>query len=229
MARDLSGKSEPPQSVNILHAFADRGVESQALSNYGTVTRVSIAPRPNDYSSVIQADVQKLPFDNSVTFDLGVFHPPCTKWSDMPSTDYENAENLIPAAREAAQKYCEEYIIENKPKAPLQNPTVLSGKTFGLPIKYDRGFETSFGVPEPPEPADIETEISPYFFSDRSRMWWASVKGYTVDFPKQHLAKNSVPKPYMDFLMQAYLRSTNRRDADYARSSHNDTEPLRLQ
>lgn len=221
---------EPKRELSILHAFADRGVESQALSKYGNVTRVSIDPRENDFSKTIQADISDMPLDDSASFDIGLFHPPCTKFSTMTSIsgDADSHENLIPVARTAAEKYCDEYIIENKPNAPLLNPTILTGKMFGLPIAYRRGFETSFDVSNTPNESDIETEVSPYFYSDRSRMWWCSVKGCSYDFPKQHVAKNALPADYVDFLMRAYLRNTNSRDADLSRSKHKDEQPHRL-
>lgn len=215
--------------MRILHAFADRGVESQALSNFGTVTRLTVDPVSNNYSSAIAGDCRNPPFDDSVQFDFGLLHPPCTKWSDMPSADTANAENLIPAARNLAEEYCDEWIIENKPRAPLRNPTILNGKMFGLPIKYERAFEASFDIPETPDEQSIETEISPYFYSDRSKEWWCSIKGCSTDFPKQHVAKNALPSAYVEFLVRKYFEATNTRDQDNARSTHSDPEPRRLQ
>ncbi len=231
MSKNPSTLPEPSGDLEILHAFADRGVESQALSQYGNVTRVSIDPKPNDYSQTIQADVSDMPFSDSKMFDIGLFHPPCTKFSTMTSIDGDssNHENLIPVARAAAKEYCDEYIIENKPSAPLRDSTTLSGKMFGLPIAYKRAFETSFDIERVPPESNIETEISPYFYSDRSRKWWCSVKGCSFDFPKQHVAKNALPSDYVHFLIRAYLRETNARDADNARSSHSDKKPDRLQ
>jgi hypothetical protein len=216
--------------AKILHAYADHGVESEALSVYGDVIRISINAKENNYSSAITADATNPPFDDSTEFDIGLFHPPCTKWSDMPSANKDDdAKNLIADARRVAKEYCDEYIIENKPRAPLKNPTVLNGKMFSLPIKYERAFETSFDVGETPDEQNIDTEVSPYFYSDRSRKWWASVKGYADDYGKQHMAKNCVPAPYIHHLMRSYLRSTNERDKDLARSSHSDPTPRRLQ
>jgi len=192
--------------MKILHCFADHGAESDTLSNYGDVIRASIDAHPNDSSIAIQADARNLPFPDSVEFDLGVFHPPCTKWSMMPSADTENAPNLIPAARDAAARYCKDYIIENRANAPLNDPVVLTGPMFGLPIEYKRAFETSFKVEQPRKQKQI-AETSPFFYSGRSKEWWAAVKGCSMEYKKQHIAKNTIPNQYINYLFQWYAKA----------------------
>jgi len=191
--------------MQILHCFADRGAENPCLSRYGTVTRVGIDPCSNDYSQALKADARLLPFSQETEFDLGVFHPPCTRWSDMPDSA-DDAPNLIPVARDVAQTYCKHWIIENKPKAPLRNPVVLDGHMFNLGIAWERAFETSFDV-EQPRQQDRLTETSPFFYSNRSAEWWASVKGSSVEFPKEHLAKNTIPAAYLDYLLRWYAKA----------------------
>jgi hypothetical protein len=204
--------------MKILHCFADHGTEAEALGRYGDVIRVGIDIRDTNTSTPIQADAHALPFDGE-PFDLGLFHPPCTKWSDMPSADQEAAPNLIPLARELAAEYCAEWIIENKPRAPLEDATVLTGKMFGLPIEYARAFETSFDVDQPPRQASVvETETSGYYYSEKSRAWWASVKGIDAEaYTKRALAKNALPAAYVDHLLRSYLEATGRADgpSDY--------------
>jgi len=118
--------------LKILHCFADHGTEAEALGRYGDVIRVGIEPRDTNTSTPIKADAHALPFEDE-TFDLGLFHPPCTRWSDMPDANKAgDAPNLIPLAREIAAEHCDEWIIENKPQAPLEEPTILTGKMFGL-------------------------------------------------------------------------------------------------
>lgn len=204
--------------MNILHCFADEGVESECLSDYGTVYRVGINPTDRNQSQPIQANAKQLPFDD-VTFDLGLFHPPCTLWSDIGDANKHNdAENLIPLAREIAHEYCNDWIIENKPRAPLHDPTVLNGGMFGLPIKYERAFETSFRVKQPPQQRTFGgVETSPYFDSENSREWWASVKGYTPRYQKGHLSRNAVPRPALQYLLRHYWTAIDTEErADYS-------------
>jgi hypothetical protein len=201
--------------VRILHAFADHGVESEALATYGDVTRATIDPRPNAASDAVRADATDLPFAAD-TFDLALFHPPCTAYSDMPSAD-DSALDLIPEARAEAERVAEEWVIENKPAAPLRDPVVLDGKQFGLPVEYARAFETSFRVPQPPRQQTLGTETSPFFYTERTAAWWASVKGVRGDYPKEHVAKNCLPLAYVHYLARAWLAATDRAQgvADY--------------
>ena len=221
MSFELEDSDDIPR---ILHCFADHGVESEVLSWYGDVIRVGIDTEDHNDSAPITADAHvlgdnkewDLPFREDVQFDLGVFHPVCSKWAATTSIDGDPDEhtNMIPSARLIAERYCTAYVIENVPRAPLNDPTVLDGRMFGLPIKYERAFETNFDVPQPPQyrrfwgrGEENETaETSSFFFTERTRKWWASVKGYPPrDYPKQHLAKNTIPAPYIHHICRAWL------------------------
>lgn len=206
---ERGARCERDTEQSILHCFADMGVESEPLSAYGNVVRIGIDARDTNESEPVKADATALPFKDDVTFDLGVFHPPCTRWSDMPDADKNgDAPNYIPLAREIAEKHCEHYIIENKPQAPLRDPVRLKGDVFGLPIEYDRAFETSFHVEQPVIHQTFGTECSTYYYADRSKAWWHSVKGVSGDYPKQQLAKSGIPAPYVHYLCRAWLRAT---------------------
>jgi len=205
----------------ILHCFADYGVESEALASYGNVVRIGIDAYNTNESEPIKADAYDLPIKNDVTFNLGFFHPVCKRWASLTSIsgDPEDHPNQIPQAREIGERFCDHYVIENKPQAPLNDPVVLDGKMFGLPIAYERGFETTFRVPQPPRQKQLgngtNVETSPFFFSERSKEWWASVKGYRADrYPKEHLAKNAVPAPYVHYLCRAWLKIYEHENGD---------------
>jgi hypothetical protein len=208
----------------ILHCFADYGVGSEILSWYGDVVRIGIDPRNSNDSEPIKADAHitdekkkwDIPIKENVAFDLGVFHPVCSKWAATTSIsgDPDDHTNMIPSARSIAERYCNHYVIENVPQAPLKDPVVLDGRMFGIPIKYERAFETNFRVPQPPRyqrfwGKDGETktaETSSFFFTERSRKWWASVKSVPArDYPKQHLAKNTIPGQYIHHVSRAWL------------------------
>ena len=216
----MSERSE--RDIKILHCFADYGTESEILSNYGDVIRIGINTKDTNESHPISADAHveasdlHLPISDNVTFDLGVFHPVCSRWAATTSIsgDPESHDNMIPSARAIAEEYCEEYIIENVPRAPLNDPVVLNGAMFGLPIKYERAFETSFRTPQPPREGSLLTkdgssdtvETSTFFFSERSKEWWAATKQYDPrPYTKGHLAKNTIPSPYIHYLMRAWI------------------------
>ena len=210
----------------IYHLFADRGVESEVLGQYGRVVRVGLDPRANDVSEAVCGDATELPLRPDA--DLAVWHPPCAHWSRMTRISGDPAEHpdLIDDARQVAQRVADEYVIENVPAAPLHDPVVLDGRMFGLPIRCERAFETSFHVEQPARYASLsdEAETSPYFFADRSRDWWAVAKGYSPSYPKEHLAKNSIPAPYIRHLLRCWLVECRdgARGADY--QSHDELD-----
>lgn len=192
----------------IYHIFADIGVESEPLSAYGNVVRVGINPRDTNESDPIKADARAIPLEPGA--DLAVLHPPCTKWSPLTSIsgDPDDHPDMIPLARELGKELADHYIIENRPNAPLRDPVRLKGDIFGLPIEYERAFETSFHVEQPTIHMTFGTECSTYFSADRSKDWWRSVKGVSGDYPKEELVKGGIPAPYIHYLMRAYLRET---------------------
>jgi hypothetical protein len=131
----------------------------------------------------------------------------------MPNANKDGkAPNLIPLAREIGQQYCDEWVIENKPRAPLRDPVVLDGDVFGLPIDYERAFECSFDLRQPPRQGKLtENESSSYFYSEKSQAWWGAVKGLNPDkYTKHALCKNSLPAPYTRFLVRGWLDATER-------------------
>lgn len=213
----------------ILHAFADHGVESEVLSRFGRVARFTIDPRPNPYVDVtVQMDLmEEMPAGE---FDLAFLHPRCTDRSDMTSIDGDPDDhpNQIPRAREIARAVADDYVIENKPRDDLREPTVLNGRMFGLPIHYERAFETSFPVKSPPRERTLdEKTVSPYFYSDRTAEWWRAVKGYRGDYPKQHIAKNALPSIYVKTIIRSWLEARNDRDATVPQDN-NDRAPREL-
>lgn len=205
----------------IIHAFADYGAESEALSAYGDVYRFTIDPVDNEFVTETET-MDLLEETPDVDAHLGVFHPKCARYADTTSIsgDPEDHENQIPRAREIARETCDHWIIENKPAAPLKDPVVFDGKMFGLPIAYKRAFETSFPVEAPPRFGEIATECSTYFSADRTREWWQSTKGYIGDYPKEHLVKNCLPAAYVHCLVRSWLKAVNERDARAAQDNN---------
>ena len=201
-----------PGEWNILHAFADTGVECELLSSFGAVTRVGLDPVRNQYTDeLIASDVREVSFDQ--TFDLGLFHPPCQRWTPgakMQGTD-EDHENLIPVARDLGREYCDAWIVENVPQAPLHNPTVLNGGMFGLPLHYERAFETSYHVPAPPRQTQLGRPNNKFESHHANGDWkgskelWATVKGYSTQWRANALKRTAIPRAYLNYLLRPLL------------------------
>jgi len=205
--------------MKILHVFADQGAEDPCLSRYGDVFRFSLDMEANDYSEGVQCDAHHLPIQPGVTFDLGWFHPPCggvSPMSDTGSGSRENWPDLIPLAREIAAEHCKHHVIENKPRDSLDAEVVLDGHMFELGIEYKRAFETSFPVDQPAKQNQL-AETSPFYYTEKSHGWWAGVKGSSVKFSKAHLAKNTIPSAYIDYIMRHHSEHMADDDApDYS-------------
>jgi len=211
----------------ILHAFADHAVESEVLSTVGTVTRWTHDPRPSPHvGETVTVDLMEcVP---SGQFDLAVLHPRCTDKSDMTSIsgDPDDHENQISRAREIAEQVAGDYVIENKPRDDLRDPTVLHGRMFGLPLAYERAFKTTFPVQSPPRHQSLgEKTVTPYYCPGRTREWWAATKGYCSDYPKQHLAKNALPSAYVRCLVRSWLESLGTRDAEVPQDNNQPAPP----
>jgi len=197
--------------MRILHAFADEGIESEALAAFGTVTRVGLDPKDNPYTDeLIKADIRK--YETTQEFDLGLFHPPCQRWTpgaQMQGTDTDH-ENLIPVARNLARDCCDEWIIENVPQAPLHKPVTLNGGMFGLPLHYERAFETSYHVNQPRQqtrlngPGGFETHHANGGFQG-SKALWKSAKGYTGEYNAKSLKREAIPRTYINYLIRPLL------------------------
>jgi hypothetical protein len=200
--------------MKILHCFADEGVESECLQAYGEVYRIGLDPRDTNESRPIQADAQALPIQSDVTFDLGLFHPPCQKWavgSHVQCNPDERHENLIPVARDIAVDYCDDWIIENVTQAPLNNPVTLNGGMFGSPLHYERAFETSYHVPQPRNqtrlcdpPERIEDHHANGGFQG-SKQVWKTLKGYSGEYHARSFKREAIPRAYLDYLIRPLL------------------------
>lgn len=198
---------------DILHLFADTGVEDEVLHTFGDVLRVGIDPEPNPFSTVVQGDARDPPVGG--TFDLAVAHPPCQRWSVATpggGADPDDHPDYIDAARRVCRDLAEHYIIENVPDAPLRAPVVLNGGMFGMPIHYPRAFETSFEVPKPRQVDRWSPASGPMAEQgETGNAWvgtnegWRLAKGYSHAWPARGLKRHAVPAPYLRRLLYWWL------------------------
>lgn len=206
------------EGVKVLHAFADDAVEAEVLSMVGEVYRVTRSPKDNPLVTETRtATIGEDPFPEDLPhFDLGLLHPPCGDWSPANTRTGNPRENgnYIPAARRVGELHCSDYIIENRPEAPLHDPVVLKGGMFGQPNVHDRAFETTFPVDQPPERERFGTGVTWWRSYSRPLEYWKMVKGYRRDYRKDPLVKSSVPAPYLRYLLREWLETTDHLAAD---------------
>lgn len=89
--------------------------------------------------------------DAGWAFDAIHASPPCPAYSTLKSKTTKDHPRLVEAVRERLIATGLPYVIENVPGAPLRNPIVLCGSSFGLgangrQLRRHRLFETNFPV-----------------------------------------------------------------------------------
>jgi DNA (cytosine-5)-methyltransferase 1 len=114
------------------------------------VVGVDNRPQPHYPFTFVQADAMTFPLD---VFDAIHASPPCQAYSAANNihgrTDHPD---LVAATRDRLASSGLPYVIENVPGAPLRNPYLLCGLTFGLNVKRHRLFEVSFPMLTTPCP-----------------------------------------------------------------------------
>lgn len=108
------------------------------------IVGVDIKPQPRYPFTFVQADALEYPLDG---FDFIWASPPCQDFSAYQRNGrVKPVGNLIPQTRARLVASGVPYAIENVPGAPLLNPTMLCGSSFGLDVRRHRIFETSFPI-----------------------------------------------------------------------------------
>ncbi|QSR25547.1 hypothetical protein CFH99_07915 [Nocardioides aromaticivorans] len=83
-------------------------------------------------------------------FDVIAASPPCPRYSTAtPQATRDKHPDLVPVVRAKLRDWGGDYVIENVPGAPLDNPIVLCGSMFGLGVRRHRLFETNVPMLQP--------------------------------------------------------------------------------
>lgn len=198
----------------IYHLFADEGVESDYLTRFGCVVRLGLDPTDRNGSEPVAGDATDPPLRPGA--DLAVAHPECGPWNTM-NAFHGNADEQprqIQDARDVCRRLADHYIIENVVGAPLQDPVILEGSYFGLPITKRRAFETSFSVPNPGPQQTLNDHVNMWERYDRPRGWWEAVMGVENWYPIDPLVHSGMPRAYIEYLLQAYFLAVDESDDD---------------
>lgn len=122
----------------------------QAFGPDTEIVGVDIDPQPHYPFQFIQMDAGEiLGSEVWVWFDLVHASPPCQKWSRANNVHQKEYPDYISEVRDWLAGTTTPYVIENVVGAPLHDPVMLCGKTFGLKVYRHRLFECSFPVVEP--------------------------------------------------------------------------------
>jgi len=111
------------------------------------VEGVDIKPQPHYPFKFYQADALTFPLEG---YDAYHASPPCQLWSKSAKQWRKQGKVYLDYITPIRMRFIllhTLYIIENVPEAPLIQPTILDGGTFGMYINRRRAFETNFHVP----------------------------------------------------------------------------------
>ena len=137
----------------LLDLFCGAGGAAMGYHRAGfDVVGVDIKPQPHYPFEFFEGDAIALANYRGVMSRFDVIHasPPCQRYSKSVSKKNRGTHpDLIAGARALLKATGLPYIIENVPRAPLENPIQLCGSAFGLPIQRHRLFETNFPIMSP--------------------------------------------------------------------------------
>lgn len=143
--------------MRILDLFCGAGGAAEGYAYAGfEVTGIDIKKQNRYPYKFIQMDVMRLRPEHIVEhFDAIHASPPCQLYSSLgqlhQGTDYhERHPDLVEPTRRLLEKTGLPYVIENVPGAPLLDPIVLCGSSFGLRVRRHRLFECNFPIVAPP-------------------------------------------------------------------------------
>jgi len=120
-----------------------------------TIVGVDIKPQPHFPFEFIQDDWKNFLQRFGRDFNFIWAGPVCKRYTRMtncrPGRSSFHPDD-ISIMRTMLQKIYRPWVIENVPGAPLQNPIILCGQMFNLPIYRHRLFECSFLADQPKHP-----------------------------------------------------------------------------
>lgn len=156
--------------MKILDLFCGAGGCSVGYARAGFhVVGVDIEPRHHyPFFNVVQDDAIAVLRDIEYVQAFDAIHasPPCQAYSVSKSIHGSGHKHpdLVGPVRDLLEATGLPYVIENVPGAPLINPTVLCGQTFGLGVFRHRLFETNWPSSAPHhEPHDGTVGDGRYF------------------------------------------------------------------
>lgn len=137
---------EHQQPLRALDLFCGAGGSAKGLQQAGFhVTGVDIVAQPRYCGDAFhQADAMTFPLDG---YDLIWASPPCQRYSMSAQTQRNQGKDypdLLAPIRERLMQTDTPWIIENVPGAPMRVDFRLCGCQFGLKLRRERWFETSW-------------------------------------------------------------------------------------
>ncbi len=186
------------------------------------VTGIDIKPQLRYPFRFIQGDAVAFCDEHGHEFDFIWASPLCQRHSSLaalhPSVKYAC---FISATRDSLQRSFRPWVMENVPGAPLINPVMLCGSSFGLQVRRHRLFESTFSI-DPPD-CDHETQPEPIDCSGTgSRRLGQRLDGkggnsrkplnleqareaMGIDWMNRYEISQAIPPAYAEFIARQFL------------------------
>jgi DNA (cytosine-5)-methyltransferase 1 len=213
----------------LLDLFCGAGGAAVGYHRAGfTVVGVDIARQdhyPFTYIETDALDVLRLENWAELVENHDVIHasPPCQTYSAYRRRGNGvggNYPDLIAEVRDLLQATDKPYLIENIPSAPLRNPVVVCGSSFGLDLQRHRLFESNLPLVAPPCNHDWQTPRFPQATNRANLRRTVEVGAYRchryapsamgIDWMTGPELTEAIPPAYTEFLgrqVYAWLRA----------------------
>jgi DNA (cytosine-5)-methyltransferase 1 len=199
--------------MRLLDLFCGAGGAGMGYHRAGfEVVGVDNHPMPRYPFEFHQADALEYLAAHGHEFDAIHASPPCQGYSVTQRIHGYEYPLLIEDVRALLIETGKPYIIENVMAAPMENPTVLDGRMFGLKVIRQRQFETNwFLLAPPPERVKVYTHSGKGYSAHRNGATHITVAGHNYDFndgkaamkidwmTKDELAE-AIPPAYTEFI-----------------------------
>lgn len=128
--------------MRILDLFSGAGGAAEGYRRAGfDVTGVDLVQQPRYPFSFIHADAMTCPLDG---YDAYHASPPCHDHISRKPAAADGTGWMLAAIRQRLQATGKPWVIENVPGAPMRADYKLCGCMFGLDVRRERWFETSW-------------------------------------------------------------------------------------
>lgn len=141
-----SGTNRKPKALDL---FCCAGGAAVGYARAGfDVTGVDIEKQPHYPFAFILGEALQYVSDNFAAYDFIHASPPCQAYTQSALSQRNKGKkypDLLAATREALVATKKPWVIENVPGAPMRPDFKLCGCFFGLKLRRERWFETSWG------------------------------------------------------------------------------------
>lgn len=211
----------------LLDLFCGAGGSAMGYHRAGfEVVGVDIEPQPNYPFEFHQADALDLLLGKwrLGAFDAAHASPPCqsfTAYRRRGDGVGEGYPDLIEEVRGVLTYTFAAFVIENVPGAPLKNPALFCGSSFGLDVRRHRLFETNWPLVAPPcnhawqtprfPPATNRTNLRSTVEVGAYRCASIAPAAMGVDWMTNGELSEAIPPAYTEFIgrqLLAYLRAS---------------------